>query len=599
VERKPYKDRPAPPFTTSTLQQDMNRKLRWTAQRTMSVAQRLYETGWITYMRTDSLNLSNEAISAARRLIEDLYGPDYLPQSPRFYKSNVKNAQEAHEAIRPAGTAFKPLPQAKAELDPDGYRLYELIWMRTVASQMADAEGHNVVIRLDAKGNVFVATGKTIEFPGFRRAYVEGSDDPDAEIQNRERILPALRAGDTIHVTGAEPRPHETQPPPRLTEATLVKELEARGIGRPSTYASIIETILKRTYAFKKGTALVPTFTAMAVTGLLEGHLGWLVDYDFTAKMEEDLDEIALGRGDSTRYLEDFYMGERGLRSQLTEAEETIDARQVCTIPIGTNGTGLSVRVGKFGPFVESGERRADVPEDMPPDELTPERAEALIRDREEGPRKVGIDPATGLEVFVMKGRFGPYVQLGPNPEGKDKPRRASLLKGMEPASVDLGTALRLLSLPRTLGSHPATGEDVMAANGKYGPYVKSGATSRSLPADLSPLDVTLDRAVALLAESPKGRRRRGPEPLREVGVDSSTGRTLKLMSGRFGPYVTDGETNASLKRDMDPEQVDLSMAIELIRAREGAPKRPRRGRAPARKTSEPKPKRAKKPKAD
>jgi DNA topoisomerase I len=618
VERKPYKDRPAPPFTTSTLQQDMNRKLRWTAQRTMSVAQRLYENGWITYMRTDSLALSSEALSASRTHIDELFGKEYLPKEPRVYKSNVKNAQEAHEAIRPAGSAFKSLGQAKAELDGDSYRLYELIWMRTLASQMEDAQGHNVTMRISAPReakviSIFVATGKTIEFPGFRRAYVEGMDDPEAEIQNRERLLPPLKEGDVLDVASSEARSHETQPPARLTEATLVKELEARGIGRPSTYASIIETILRREYAFKKGSALVPTFTAMAVTNLLEGHLGWLVDYDFTAKMEEELDDIALGKGDSRVYLEEFYKGHGGLVTRLSEADAAIDPREVCTIPLPADAT-VNVRVGRFGPYLESGERRADVPEDMPPDELTLLKANALLNEKKEGPRDLGIDPETGKTVYMMKGRFGPYIQLGqfedvesdPNPtEGlartpkrrkkkapAAKPKSASLLKGMEPQTVDLPTALALLSLPRKIGVHPGSGEDVLAANGRFGPYVKSGTDTRSLPEGVSPLTVGLDQALQLLAQPASPRRRKGAEPIREMGADPSNGRVIKIMNGRFGPYVTDGETNASLRRGMDPATLEMGEAIDLIRAREGMPKKPRKGRARA-KPAEAKPRKA------
>ncbi len=613
VEKKPYKDRPAPPFTTSTLQQDMNRKLRWTAQRTMSVAQRLYENGWITYMRTDSLVLSSEALSASRTHIEELFGKEYLPKEPRFYKSNVKNAQEAHEAIRPAGSAFKSLGQAKAELDVDSYRLYELIWMRTLASQMEDAEGHNVTMRIAAPNggatkNIFVATGKTIEFPGFRRAYVEGTDDPEAEIQNRERLLPPLKEGDVLDVVSSEARSHETQPPARLTEATLVKELEARGIGRPSTYASIIETILRREYAFKKGSALVPTFTAMAVTNLLEGHLGWLVDYDFTAKMEEELDDIALGKGDSKVYLEEFYKGHGGLVNQLSEADAAIDPREVCTIPLPSDST-VNVRVGRFGPYLESGERRADVPEDLPPDELTHAKANALLDERKEGPRELGSDPETGKTVYMMKGRFGPYIQLGqfedveadPNPtEGlartpkkrkkkapAAKPKSASLLKGMEPQTVDLPTALALLSLPRKIGVHPTTGEDVLAANGRFGPYVKTGTDTRSLPEGVSPLTVGIDQALQVLAQPASPRRRKGAEPIREMGADPSNGRVIKIMNGRFGPYVTDGETNASLRRGMDPATLEIGEAIDLIRSREGIPKKPRKGRARAAKPAD------------
>lgn len=586
VESRPTTDRPAPPFTTSTLQQEANRKLRWTARRTMTVAQQLYETGWITYMRTDSTTLSDEALRAARELIAAQYGADYLPAQPRVYRNKVKNAQEAHEAIRPAGTRFRSLEEARRELEADAARLYELIWKRTVACQMADARGSATTARVQmgtgADRAIFVASGKTIHFPGYRRAYVEGSDVPEGELAEQERILPAMQVGERLRTETLEARGHETRPPPRLTEASLVKEMEARGIGRPSTYASIIDTILRREYVFKKGNALVPTFTAFAVTGLLEAHLGWLVDYEFTARMEEQLDEIARGEAASLDYLRAFYQGERGLTRRLQEAEGKIDPREVCSIPIGqaSDGEPLLVRIGRFGPFLTMGEARADIPEDLPPDELTPQLAMELIGRRREGPTVLGSDPATGEPVLRLHGRFGPYVQLGEVVEGQPPPRRASLLPGMSEESVDLVTALRLLSLPRTLGVDPQTGEEVVVSNGRFGPYLRRGKTSRSLPPGVSALDIALEDALRLLATAPA---RRGPEPIARLGVDPRTGRELTLMKGRFGPYVTDGETNASLPKGADPLLLDLAGAAELIQAREGAPKKPGR-RPPTRK---------------
>ncbi len=585
VDQKPTTDRPAAPFTTSTLQQEANRKLRWTARRTMSAAQRLYETGWITYMRTDSTTLSSEAIQAARALIAEQYGAEYLPKSPRTYKSKVKNAQEAHEAVRPAGTRFRSLDDAARELDGDPQRLYELIWKRTVACQMADAKGFSTSVRIEAgKGasaSAFEAKGKTISFPGYRRAYVEGADDPDEALADQERILPPLEEGDELDIKDLTPREHVTRPPARLTEATLVKEMEARGIGRPSTYASIIDTILRREYVFKKGSALVPTFTAFAVTRLLEQHLGWLVDYDFTARMESRLDDIALGDADQLTYLREFYEGAEGLHARLSAAEEHIDPREVCTIVLeaGEDGESLDLRVGRYGPYLSKGDIRADVPDDLPPDELTLEKARELLQRKKDGPGELGVDPDSGQMVFLMHGRFGPYVQLG-EAEGKEKPKRASLLRGMEPDSLELDVALKLLSLPRSLGTDPDTGEEVIATNGRYGPYVKRGKTSRSIPATGNVLEITLDEARTLLATA---KARRGPEPLRDMGEDPSTSRTIKLMSGRYGPYVTDGETNASLPKGADPLKLDLAAAIELIRVREQAPKRPRRN---ARKTT-------------
>ncbi|MFT5680005.1 MAG: DNA topoisomerase-1 [Myxococcota bacterium] len=603
VEERPYADKPAPPFTTSTLQQEAIRKLRWTARRTMSVAQRLYENGWITYMRTDSVTLSQEAITAARSLITEQYGAAYLPSTPRLYKQKVKNAQEAHEAIRPAGTVFRTLEEA-GKLDADETKLYELIWKRTVASQMNNATGKRASVQLLIDNGLFQANGKTIEFPGFRRAYVEGSDDPDAALADRERVLPPLALGDVLTSTTLEPRGHTTQPPARLTEATLVKEMEARGIGRPSTYASIIDTILRREYVFKKGNALVPTFTAFAVTRLLEGHLGWLVDYEFTANMEKELDEIALGNDHSGACLSRFYLGETGLSASLENAVEQIDPRQICTILLGEAADGLpiEIRVGRYGPFLSSGDIKADVPDDLPPDELTLEVARALLIERQEGPRVLGEHPEDGKPIYLMKGRFGPYIQHGEVVEtiikaktsrGKDKiqkskPPRASLLRGMLPEELNLPVAVALLGLPRTLGSvevkaedGTVSTEDVTAANGRFGPYVKQNKESRSIPAEFSVLTITLEQAKQLIAIPSK--RRRGVETLREMGQDATTEREVKMMAGRYGPYVTDGETNASLPKDKDHNQVNLAEAIAMIRLKETSPKR-KATRKPAKK---------------
>ena len=592
VEEKPYTDKPAAPFTTSTLQQEANRKLRWTARRTMSTAQRLYENGWITYMRTDSTTLSGEAVQAARNLIQKQYGNDYLPNAPRVYTKKSKNAQEAHEAIRPAGQTFRDLEHARANLGDDEFRLYSLIWKRTVACQMVNARGRSMRIELTADTATFQANGRTIDFPGYRRAYVEGSDDPDAELADQDKLLPPLIEGDIVRVNAIEARGHATKPPARLTEASLVKELEARGIGRPSTYASIIDTILRRKYVFKKGTALVPTFTAFAVTALMERHLGNLVDYDFTARMEDRLDEIAVGNDEYLAFLERFYRGDAGLQAVLNQAAEEVDPRAVCTIPVGLSPDGeqVDVRVGRYGPFLNMGETNADIPNELPPDELTLDKAVELLEERRRGPRVVGQDPATDKPIFMMKGRFGPYLQLG-EPEkvpGKGKrmrtipPPRAGLLRGMDPETLDLETALKLLALPRDLGPHPETNEPVLATNGPYGPYIKSnGKGSRSIPAGKDLFTFTLEEALELLA---KPARRRGTEPLKELGPDPLTKRTVQVMSGRWGPYVTDGETNATLPPLADPLQVDLKSAIELIRARENAPKRTKR--APARKAT-------------
>ena len=597
VEEKPYKDRPAAPFTTSTLQQESNRKLRWTARRTMSTAQRLYENGWITYMRTDSTTLSSEAVAAARSLIQEAYGNAFLPSKPRSYANKSKNAQEAHEAIRPAGQSFRDLDRAKAELGADEFRLYSLIWKRTVACQMVDARGRSMRIELTIDDAVFQSRGRTIDFPGYRRAYVEGSDDPDAELADQERLLPPLAEGDTVRLDALEARGHSTKAPARLTEATLVKELEARGIGRPSTYASIIDTILRRKYVFKKSSALVPTFTAFAVTALMERHLGNLVDYDFTAKMENRLDEIAIGKDGYLEFLERFYRGDAGLQAILTQAAEDVDPRSVCTIPVGKSASGeqVDVRVGRYGPFLNMGETNADIPDDLPPDELTLDKAVAIIEERRKGPKVLGTDPQTDKPVYMMKGRFGPYVQLGDVEEvpgkgkrtRKIKPPRAGLLRGMDPETLELDTALKLLALPRDLGPHPETEEPVLATNGPYGPYIKShGKGSRSIPAGKDLFTFSLEEALELLA---KPSRRRGTEPLKVLGPDPLTKREVRVMSGRWGPYVTDGETNATLPPLADPLQVDLPSAIELIRKRENAPKRTKRTpakKAPAKKTT-------------
>lgn len=578
VESKPYRETPAPPFTTSTLQQEANRKLRWSARRTMQLAQKLYENGWITYMRTDSVALSDQAIAAARDLIKNAYGAEYMPAVPRTYKNNAKNAQEAHEAIRPAGAAFRGLDEARNELDSDEARLYELIWKRTVACQMEDARGHRqlyltqvdlpAVSGADATKLSFVATGKTIEFAGFRRAYVEGSDDPEAELADQERVLPAAKVGDSAKVREAGAREHHTQPPARLTEATLVKELESRGIGRPSTYASIIDTIIEREYVTRRGNTLIPTFTAFAVVKLMEQHLPGLVDYSFTARMEDELDEIALGTKDRLTTLSRFYSGEKGLIHVLKAAADGVDPRTVCTIPLGTHeGAEVVVRVGRYGPFVASGDATAPVPDDTAPDEATVPWAIEQLQKKSEGPRPLG-DAPDGTPIFLMNGRFGPYVQRG-EAKDKEKPPRSSLLPGMGLQDVDLEVALKLLSLPRSLGKDPASGEEVTATNGRFGPYVKKGNESRSIPAGISLLDIDLSQALPLFLE-PARRTRSAPAPMREIG-NTPAGKPIKLMSGRFGPYVSDGETNATLPKGMAPENLTLEEAVELLERRAAA----------------------------
>jgi DNA topoisomerase-1 len=592
VDVKPYTSRPSAPFTTSTLQQEANRKLGFTARRTMQVAQSLYENGHITYMRTDSTNLASVAVEAARKLVADEYGSDYLSAETRTYKSTVKNAQEAHEAIRPAGHPFELPSVLKGTLDNDEFRLFEMIWKRTIASQMADARGRRITITIEGEGCVFQVSGKTIDFPGYLRAYVEGSDSPEVELADQESILPSVEVGEALECIDMTAKEHSTQPPSRFSEAALTKALEERGIGRPSTYASIIDTIQARNYVFKKGGALVPTWVAFSVVQLLEQHLASLVDYQFTAQMEDDLDAISRGEREYLEYLQSFYFGNGspGLKPQLENKGSQIDARDISRIWIGTpeGGEPVYVRVGRYSPFVEQGERTASLTEDMPPDEVTLELALRLLEQAQQGEEPLGTCPETGKPVYLKVGRFGPYVQRG-TPDDEEKPQNASLLKGMDPQDVDLATALRLLSLPRNLGDHPQWGQPVMAFNGRYGPYVKCGDETRSLPADVSPLDVTLDQAVELLAQPKargRGRAAAKREPLKVFEESPVTGEKVQLLDGRYGPYVTDGQTNASLPKSTAPEELTFSEALSLLAARAAAGPSKRRGTKKKKKTA-------------
>ncbi|GAA2759981.1 type I DNA topoisomerase [Actinopolymorpha rutila] len=614
VESKPYRRSPYAPFRTTTLQQEAARKLGFGAARTMQVAQRLYENGHITYMRTDSITLSETAVTAARAQVRQLFGADYLPEKPRVYQSKVKNAQEAHEAIRPSGDRFRT--PAETGLRGDEFRLYELIWMRTVASQMRDAEGRSVTLRVgartaDGRDAEFTASGKVITFHGFLKAYVEGVDDATTETDSAERRLPDVVEGDTMVATRIDADGHETKPPARYTEATLVRELEEREIGRPSTYASILGTILGRGYIYKKGQALVPTWVAFAVVRLLEEHFAHLVDYNFTASMEDALDEIARGGSDMQTWLARFYFGAPGegtanggggaggpgggnggvlqadgLKALVTELGE-IDAREISTFPIGDNGTGpIVIRVGRYGPYVEDAEgNRANVPEDLPPDELTLDKAKELLTQPAGLERELGTDPETGHPVVAKAGRFGPYVtEVLPEDAPKSaKPRTASLFKSMDLDTVSFEEALRLLSLPRSLGDDPDNGEEIVALNGRYGPYVKKGSDSRSLGSEEELFTVTLEQAVELFKQ-PKARgRRAAAAPLRELGEDPETGNPVVVKDGRFGPYVTDGETNATLRKDDDVESISLDRAADLLaekRAKGPAPKRAKKAAA-------------------
>jgi DNA topoisomerase-1 len=579
VEEKPYTRRPAAPFMTSTLQQEASRKLRLSSQQTMRVAQRLYENGYITYMRTDSTTLSESALAAARDQARELYGPESVPDKPRQYTRKVKNAQEAHEAIRPAGDRFRTPDQVKRELSADEFNVYDLIWKRTVASQMADARGQTVSVRIGAQSTdkqevEFSTAGTVITFRGFLLAYEEGQDEPSGEAE--EKMLPPLAQGDALSETGLEPEGHSTTPPPRFTEASLVKALEERGIGRPSTYAAIMGTILDRGYVRKQGQALVPEFLAFAVVNLLERHFPSLVDYEFTARMEDDLDDIASGEEARTVWLQRFYFGhdgDAGLKELVEGRLAEIDAREVNTVELP--GSDIVVRVGRYGPYLERGTDRQTLPPDIAPDELTPERAEEILAQGNQE-HELGADPETGTTIALRAGRYGPYVTEVL--EGDQKPRTASLFKSMSPETVTLEEALKLLSLPRSLGE--SDGEEVLAANGRYGPYVKQGKESRSLDDENQLFTITLDEALAKLAE-PKARgRRAAAPPLKELGNDPVSGKPVVLKEGRFGPYVTDGDTNASLRAADSVEEITPERAAELLQARRDRGPAPKRKRA-------------------
>ncbi len=573
IEEKPFSQKPSAPFTTSTLQQEASRKLSFSARRTMQVAQMLYENGLITYMRTDSTTLSSEALNAARTLIARDYGQEYLHPDVRLYQTKVKNAQEAHEAIRPAGAEFTALDLVKEKFGQEAFRLYELIWKRTVASQMRDSRGTRVVVHIKLDQANFRASGMTIEFPGFLRAYVEGSDDPEAELADRERLLPKLVEGESLQTQKLEALGHETQAPARYTEGTLIKELERLGIGRPSTWATIVDVVLSRSYAFKKGNALVPTFLAVAVAGLMEKYFTDVVDFEFTARMEDDLDAIARGEADGLKYLNAFYFGNGhpGLKKLVLEGEEKIDPRLVCGLPLGKSDDGkdLEVRIGRFGPFVSNGETRSGLPDGLAPDELTISLAEDLLRQAAKGPQALGNHPESGLPIYAKKGRFGPYVQMGDMVEGGEKPKMASLLAGMTLETMTLEVALRLLSLPKVVGKNPENNEDIVASNGRYGPYIKCSAETRSL-GEISPLDVTLDQAIALLKEPKRRGRGAGSQPkvLKEIGKHPVSDTLITLRSGRYGPYVSDGTLNASLTKGSDPETLSIADAVALLEAR-------------------------------
>jgi DNA topoisomerase-1 len=640
VEEKPYTRKPYPPFMTSTMQQEAGRKLGFNSERTMRTAQRLYENGFITYMRTDSTTLSATAQEAARAQARELYGPEYVPAAPRQYTRKVKNAQEAHEAIRPAGETFRTPGQVARSINGDEFRLYELIWQRTIASQMVDARGLTLSLRITASADgrecVFSASGRTITFPGFLRAYVETVDaEAGGEADDAERRLPNLTVGQKLDIRELIPASHVTSPPARYTEPSLIGALQDLGIGRPSTYTSIIRTIIDRGYVWKKGQALVPSWVAFAVIGLLEQHFARLVDYDFTAAMEDELDGIADGRIGRTDWLTAFYFGGDagpegsvgrggGLKKLVGDRLEDIDAREVNSLPLLTDSEGrqVLVRVGRYGPYLErtvikldgddDGDgvsvQRANLPEDLPPDEVTAEVAEELFaQSGDSAENELGVDPDSGNLIVARDGRYGPYVtEVVPEPAastngaepGKKpakapkavKPRTASLFKSMTLDTIDLTTALRLLSLPRVVGNDPADGGEITAQNGRYGPYLKKGTDSRSLASEDALFDVTLEEALALYAQpKTRGRTAAAAPPLREVGTDPVSSKPMVIKDGRFGPYVTDGETNASLRKGDDVESLTVERAAELLadrRARGPAPKRTPAKKAPAKRAT-------------
>ncbi len=572
VQTKAFRESPFPPFTTSKLQQDANRRLKWPASRTMRAAQKLYENGWITYMRTDSVNLSNEAIKAARALVTKRWGANYLPDSPRRYKSKARGAQEAHEAIRPAGETWRD--PSSCTLGSDEAKLYALIWKRAVACQMADASGERVTVDTKAQASgqeaLLRAKGKTYTFPGFRVAFVGARASEEGEA-----VFPPLKKGMPASLSDSQTTGKHTQPPPRLTEAALVQRLEELGIGRPSTYAAIIETVQDRGYVVKRGTSLIPTWPAFAVTRLMEDHFEKLADYAFTATLEDGLDEIATGKLKPESYLDSFYKGKTsGLTPLIEHALQEAKPQEICAIPIGEHaGVPVVVRVGRFGPYLQSGEETRSLDETLAPDELTIDKAIELLAAKKQGPKVLGTD-ADGTSVTLHNGRFGWYVQLG-EMQGKTKPKRGSLLQGMEAETVDLKQALALLSLPRNLGQN-AEGHDILVFNGRYGPYVKCNDVNRSLPADKGLFEITQAEALELLAKPQN--RRGGATVLKDFGKDEE-GRTVVLKKGRYGPYVTDGEFNATVRKGMDPESLSLEDALGLLADKRAKGPSKKRGR--------------------
>jgi len=579
IEAKDSSRSPAPPFTTSTLQQEANRKLGMGAKETMRTAQALYENGYITYMRTDSVHLSDQAVSAARQRVTELYGAEFLTDTPRHYKTKAKSAQEAHEAVRPAGD--KMLPADQLPISGREHQLYDLIWKRTVATQMANARLRFTTVSITVGDAIFRASGRTVLFHGFFRAYVEGSDDPEAALDNQDTSLPQLSMDEEVDCRDLDAIGHETKPPARYTEASLVKALESEGIGRPSTYASIIDTIQRRGYVFKQRKELVPTFTAFAVTQLMEQHFNDLVDLKFTANMEQQLDDIAAGEINWLEYLRHFYLGQEGLETQVRQKLDEIDPRLMGAIQF--DDLEAEIRIGQYGPYVQKeldGETfRASLPSEIPPADLTSEKVEELISQKSDGPTALGCEPESGLDVFLKSGPYGPYLQLGEESEKGKKPKRVSLKGlGVEIADVDLSLAIKLLGLPRGLGQHPETEKKVSAGVGRFGPYVLHDKVYASIKPPDSVLEIELPRAVELLAAKKKGSTK---EILKDLG-EHPDGGPLHVLDGRYGPYVKYGKVNATLPKDMNPNDVTLEQALTLVAEKQA--KKPAKKRAASKK---------------
>jgi DNA topoisomerase-1 len=569
IEEKDFTSKPYPPFITSTLQQEANRKLGLPAKQAMRTAQALYEQGLITYMRTDSPALSSQAMNGSRKMIEDLFGKEYLSDAPRQFASKSKQAQEAHEAIRPAGETF--VHPADSGLDGIELKLYDLIWKRTLASQMAEAKKKSINAKISSDNTIFAASGMKIVFPGYLRVYVEGKDSPEEALEDQEVLLPNLKEKDVVDLKKLEPLSHQTTPPARFTEASLIQALEKSGIGRPSTYASIISTILDRNYARKVGNALIPSYTGFAVTQLLEEHFEELVDYGFTSQMEQTLDDIAEGKQESVPYLTSFYLGDKGLQAQIAKKDKKIDADEARRIRLFPNqeDSGFELRVGRFGPYVVKkkgkGEEdiRASVPEDVSPSDLTTDKIEEILIVSEKGPQPIGLDPKTGKNIYVLLGRFGPYVQVGEITEEQPKPRRASIPPDISSQHITLDQALFLLTLPRELGPHPETKTTIIANKGRFGPYVQHGDIFRSLRKEDDVFTISFERALEVLAEERKSRR--GSTLLKEIGQHPKMKKAIGLYEGKYGPYFKVGTKNFGIPKETNVTALTLEEAIKII----------------------------------